>query len=69
MSRRFVVLAAMVALLAPAFCAQAPSVAAEPQDEQYAPVCSRGSLLCPDVNDSAQLFGRYVGHDEPSVLF
>jgi hypothetical protein len=29
------------------------------------------STLCPDVVDSAQLFGpdEYVGHDEPSLLF
>ena len=29
------------------------------------------STLCPDVTDSAQVFGEdeYVGHDEPSLVF
>lgn len=32
-------------------------------------VCSHGMFLCTEVNDSDDVFGHYVGHDEPSVLF
>jgi hypothetical protein len=57
--------AVVLGFLAPAF---APAVHADPSSE-YTLLCSRGSPLCPDINDPADSFGRYVGHDEPSVLF
>lgn len=31
--------------------------------------CSSGTYLCADVAESDTLFGHYVGHDEPSLLF
>ena len=43
--------------------------AAATANESYGNLCARGSQLCPEVNDSAETFGRYVGHDEPSLLF
>src|SRR5882762_8779735 len=58
--------AAVVALLAPMVLGPATHAAAS---NEYAAACSRGSFLCPDVSDSAETFGRYIGHDEPSVLF
>ena len=58
--------ATVVALVVPSLLG--PVALAEPTSE-YANACSRGSPLCPEVNDSAQIFGHYVGHDEPSLLF
>src|SRR5260370_23868292 len=57
--------AVVLGFVAPAF---APAVHAESPGE-YTGVCSRGTFLCPDVNDPLDTFGHYVGHDEPSVLF
>ncbi len=57
--------AVVLGFVAPAF---APAVHAESPGE-YSGACSRGSFLCPDVNDSLQSFGYYIGHDEPSALF
>jgi hypothetical protein len=39
--------------------------------ESYGPpqLCTHGSPLCTDVAESANFFGSYVGHDEPSLLF
>ena len=31
--------------------------------------CARSSGFCTEVNNSRQVFGYYVGHDEPSVLY
>jgi len=31
--------------------------------------CGAGSALCPDLADSQFLTGKYIGHDEPSLLF
>jgi len=31
--------------------------------------CARSSGFCTEVANSRQVFGYYVGHDEPSVLF
>src|SRR2546423_7325313 len=31
--------------------------------------CSTGIAICTEVFDSDQVFGHYVGHDEPSNLF
>jgi hypothetical protein len=59
---------AVVALMAPALGGPVSQVAAAPE-ESYSNLCSNGSLLCPEVNDPQDAFGRYVGHDEPSLLF
>jgi len=57
--------ATLVALLAPGLTG--PAAHAAP--EAYSNLCSSGSELCPEVNDSLDTFGQYVGHDEPSLLF
>ena len=31
--------------------------------------CAMSSGMCTEVADSDEVFGHYVGHDEPSVLF
>ena len=31
--------------------------------------CSNASAMCTEVANSYDVFGHYVGHDEPSVLF
>jgi hypothetical protein len=31
--------------------------------------CSNGRFLCTEIPDSDEVFGHYVGHDEPSLLF
>ena len=31
--------------------------------------CAQAAALCTEVNESWDVFGHYVGHDEPSVLF
>jgi hypothetical protein len=32
-------------------------------------LCAQNRLLCTEVYDSEDVFGHYVGHDEPSLLF
>ena len=32
-------------------------------------ICANSSAMCTEVADSDSVFGHYVGHDEPSVLF
>lgn len=36
---------------------------------EYTSFCEVKAPLCTDVADSLDLFGHYVGHDEPSLLF
>ena len=31
--------------------------------------CANASAMCAEVANSDEVFGHYVGHDEPSVLF
>src|SRR5579862_7702154 len=31
--------------------------------------CANASAMCTEVANSDEVFGHYVGHDEPSVLF
>jgi hypothetical protein len=31
--------------------------------------CAEASAMCTEVAHSDQVFGHYVGHDEPSMLF
>jgi hypothetical protein len=31
--------------------------------------CSNSRFICPEIHDSDEAFGHYVGHDEPSLLF
>ncbi|HYW86357.1 MAG TPA: hypothetical protein VFB50_01195, partial [Chloroflexota bacterium] len=59
----------IIALLAPSLAAPAAPLASASELSEYTTSCSRGSPLCPEVEDSAQVFGHYVGHDEPSLLF
>jgi hypothetical protein len=64
--------AAVVALAA----AWGPTSASQPAprtapSNQHMSISCEYSTLCPDITDSAQVFGEdeYVGHDEPSLLF
>ncbi|HLZ32236.1 MAG TPA: hypothetical protein VKV73_33350 [Chloroflexota bacterium] len=59
---------AVVALMAPALGGPVSPVGAAPA-QYYENPCSDGSQLCPEVNEPLDTFGRYVGHDEPSLLF
>ena len=45
--------------------AQAASVSSTPMHIN----CSLGSTACTEVHESDEVFGHYVGHDEPSTLF
>ena len=73
--RLLVVAAATVALTmswaGPASGIPAGSTARAPSASQHLAISCEYSTLCPDVVDSATVFGedRYVGHDEPSLLF
>jgi hypothetical protein len=58
--------AAVVAMLVPSVVSPAAHAA---EQNEYSQLCASGSPLCPDVADSESAFGRYIGHDEPSVLF
>src|SRR5947209_8112183 len=66
--RALVRLGLAVGLVAPALLGPAVPASAT-EDETYPNLCAQGSGLCPEVNDSREAFGHYVGHDEPSVLF
>jgi hypothetical protein len=61
--------AAIVGLMAPTVAGSAARVALANEATEYTTSCSRGSPLCPEVSDSPSVFGEYVGHDEPSLLF
>ena len=45
----------------------APALAAA--SNQHIAITCEYSRICPDVNDNANVFDEYVGHDEPSLLF
>jgi hypothetical protein len=40
-----------------------------PQGHHHAIDCASSSAMCTEVADSDGVFGHYVGHDEPSMLF
>ena len=42
---------------------------AYPHGHGHAINCSYASAMCVEVADSDKVFGHYVGHDEPSMLF
>jgi hypothetical protein len=58
----------VVANGSPAGAGTARSAAAAPSARHMHVDCAR-STACADVNESDDVFGRYVGHDEPSTLF
>jgi len=63
-------LAVAVALaLVAAPAAGARAKAGWPAGQHGAINCSYASAMCTEVADSDEVFGHYVGHDEPSVLF
>ena len=66
--RALVRCALVIGLVVPALLGPAMTVSAT-DAETYANICANGSGLCPEVNDSREAFGHYVGHDEPSLLF
>jgi hypothetical protein len=59
--------AALVGLAAPAVAVAQPAAARVINRHD----CASGAILCTEVADSEQVFGKgvYVGHDEPSLLF
>jgi hypothetical protein len=63
----------VAALAVPAAMAGGGLTSAAPSATAKAPPqidCSNSNrFLCTEVNDSDTVFGHYVGHDEPSVLF
>jgi hypothetical protein len=63
--------AVAAALVAPgAAGAKAPRLRAPRAAGQHAAInCAWASAMCTEVNNSWDVFGHYVGHDEPSVLF
>jgi hypothetical protein len=57
------------AALATASAQSAGASRASTQSYYGGSLCSRSTFLCTEVYDSQSVFGHYVGHDEPSVLF
>ena len=62
-----VAVASVVAL--GAFGGSVTSVAAAPTSPHMSINCGNASAMCAEVHESDDVFGHYVGHDEPSVLF
>ncbi|HEY2044288.1 MAG TPA: hypothetical protein VGH11_16555 [Jatrophihabitans sp.] len=63
---------ASVAILALAMTAGAATpvrVRSQATTPPVTSVCAGAKFLCTEVADSESVFGHYVGHDEPSVLF
>ena len=48
---------------------QHPPSVAYPYGHHHAIDCAQSSAMCTEVANSKQVFGHYVGHDEPSMLF
>jgi len=66
---QFVLMAVgVLAAVVPAVNSSAASTA-HPSIAAHSSVCSTSRFLCTEVRDSDSVFGHYVGHDEPSVLF
>jgi hypothetical protein len=65
------ILAVALAAAAHSVSAAAPAASAAGSASQHMNMSCEYSSLCPDVVDPAQVFDsdRYVGHDEPSLLF
>jgi hypothetical protein len=64
--RSLLTVAAAVAIAAGPVVASGPAVAL-PSSPHAALDCTRA--VCPDVSLSDEVFGHYVGHDEPSTVF
>src|SRR3954449_5282231 len=47
----------------------ASPVKSQPSPNSHISLNCAVSRLCPDVAESDEVFGHYVGHDEPSALF
>jgi hypothetical protein len=63
-----VALAAFIAGLVFLPAASAKAAAFDP-NAHMAINCSQSAAMCAEVGNSQQVFGHYVGHDEPSMLF
>jgi hypothetical protein len=61
-----VAIGAAPALVAGSSAAAAPAAATS---QHLAINCASASAMCTEVADSDDVFGHYVGHDEPSALF
>ena len=64
-------IATVVAAASAVFVTAVPIAAAQPSaGSQHAAInCAKSSGMCTEVADSDEVFGHYVGHDEPSMLF
>jgi hypothetical protein len=51
------------------FASGKPADAAPPVSTQHAFLNCAVKTMCADVENSEQIFGTYIGHDEPSVLY
>src|SRR5689334_17911660 len=60
---------ALVAAAAPAAGAHTRPTAPRLSATSHVSINCAKSKICPDVADSDEVFGHYVGHDEPSALF
>jgi len=60
--------AVVMAWMGSAPAAQSASAGAS-RSSQHMSISCEYSTLCPDISDSAKIFDRYVGHDEPSLVF
>ena len=71
MSRRALVVVAISGLVIAGAAGSASATGAGQPSGQHVSINCEYSTLCPDLVDSAQVFGteRYVGHDEPSLGF
>lgn len=58
-----------IAVGAQSAAAQAPTWSAPSTASPHAINCAWASAMCTEVSSSDDVFGHYVGHDEPSVLF
>src|SRR6266566_6124675 len=65
----FLVTGAMLAASASSAGARAVSSAPQAPTTRHVAINCGISSLCTDVNESDEVFGHYVGHDEPSALF
>ena len=69
--RTWLLVAAVVAMVAPAAALGGITAtqAATRTSRHMAINCADASAICSEVADSDEVFGHYVGHDEPSMLF
>ncbi len=65
----FLVVVAASVMIAPLTIAGSGVAGAAASSRHLHGDCSKASALCAEVANSDDVFGHYVGHDEPSVLF